>query len=309
MLDVRRMQVLRAVVTSGSITAAATNLGYTPSAISQQISVLEREAGLPLLEKVGRGVRPTAAGKLLTDHAGTIAENLAEAERALADLRAGRTGRLRVRYFYTAGAALVPQAVAEFRKLHPDVQLDLANVEPQDPIHEAAAGRADVSIVVVTEDKLPQLTGIQLVHLLDDPYSAVLPERHPLADKDVLDLADLAGEPWVDNEYYSESWTCRQILLDACACAGFSPSFALQCNDYQTAQGFVAAGLGVSMVPRLGLGTVVPGSVVRPVRKPEPVRRIYAAVPEFTADQPATASLLRCLKTAAAQHMAQYADR
>src|ERR1700742_1744256 len=153
MLDVRRMQVLRAVVTSGSITAAATNLGYTPSAISQQISVLEKEAGLPLLEKIGRGVQPTAAGSAAT---------LAEAERALADLREGRTGTLRVRFFYTAGAGLVPQAVAEFRKQHPSVQLDLANVEPLDPIHEAAAGRADVSIVVIAEDKMPPLPGIQL---------------------------------------------------------------------------------------------------------------------------------------------------
>jgi DNA-binding transcriptional LysR family regulator len=303
MLDVRRMQVLRAVVTSGSITAAATNLGYTPSAISQQISVLEKEAGLPLLAKVGRGVQPTAAGKLLTDHAGTIADNLAEAERALADLREGRTGTLRVRYFYTAGAGLVPQAVAEFRKQHPSVQLDLANVEPLDPIHEAAAGRADVSIVVIAEDKMPPLPGIQLVHLLDDPYSAVLPDGHPLTDKRVLDLADLAGEAWVDNEHYAaSSWTCRQILLDACASAGFSPSFSLQCNDYQTAQGFVAAGLGISLIPKLGLGSVVPGVVVRPVRRPEPIRHIYAAVPEFTADQPATASLIRCLRDAAAHH-------
>lgn len=301
MLDVRRMQVLRAVVTSGSITAAATNLGYTPSAISQQISVLEREAGLPLLEKVGRGVQPTAAGKLLTEHAGTIADNLAEAERALADLREGRTGRLRVRYFATAGAGLVPQAVAEFRKQHPTVVLDLANVEPMDPLHEAAAGRADVSIVVVAEGKVPRLPGMQLVHLLDDPYFAVLPDGHPLADKEVLDFADLGGEVWVDNEYSSSLWTCRQILLDACASAGFSPSFSLQCNDYQTAQGFVAAGLGISMIPRLGLGTVVPGIVIRPVRRPEPVRLIYAAVPEFTAGQPATASLIRCLRAAAAQ--------
>ena len=302
MLDVRRMQVLRAVVTSGSITAAATNLGYTPSAISQQISVLEREAGLPLLEKAGRGVQPTAAGKLLTGHAATIADNLAEAERALADLREGRTGTLRVRYFSTAGAALVPQAVADFRKEHPSVRLDLANVEPLDPIHEAAAGRADVSIVVIADGKEPPLHGIQLVHLLDDPYSAVLPDGHPLADKRVLDLSDLAGEPWVDNEHYAaSSWTCRQILLDACASAGFSPSFSLQCNDYTTAQGFVAAGLGISMIPRLGLGILTPGIVVRPVCKPEPIRHIYAAVPEFTAATPATATLIRCLRAAAGQ--------
>jgi DNA-binding transcriptional LysR family regulator len=102
MLDVRRMQVLRAVVTSGSVSAAATNLGYTPSAISQQIAALEKEAGVALLERSGRGVRPTAAGVLLTEHAGLIGTRLAEAETALADLRAGVTGRVAVRYFSSA---------------------------------------------------------------------------------------------------------------------------------------------------------------------------------------------------------------
>src|SRR5688572_26715356 len=99
MLDVRRMRVLLAVVSTGSVSSAAANLGYTPSAISQQISVLEREAGLALLQKSGRGVRPTAAGRLLAEHAAVITNKLAEAETALADLRAGRTGRMRVTYF------------------------------------------------------------------------------------------------------------------------------------------------------------------------------------------------------------------
>src|SRR4051812_19474935 len=119
MLDVRRMQVLRAVVTSGSITAAAANLGYTPSAVSQQVAALERQAGIPLLERVGRGVRPTAAGALLTEHAAIIGRHVADAELAIADLRAGRTGRLAVRYFATAGDTLIPPALAALRREHP----------------------------------------------------------------------------------------------------------------------------------------------------------------------------------------------
>lgn len=304
MLDVRRMQMLRAVVTSGSITAAATNLGYTPSAISQQITVLEREAGLPLLEKAGRGVRPTSAGKLLTDYAGVIAEQLGEAEAGLADLRTGRTGRLRVRYFATAGAALVPPAVAYFRSEHPSVKLDLSMVEPNPPMTEVQAGRIDVAIVVVLDNMPPQLSGVQLVHLLDDPFLAVLPRGHRLARKRVLDLADLAGESWVESDLWPGG-ACRQVLLDACAAAGFCPKTAVECDDYQTAQGFVVAGLGISLIPRLGLGTVASGAVVRPVRHPEPVRQIYAAVPEFTIDQPATASLLRGLRLAAAERASE----
>ena len=102
------MQVLRAVVTSGSVTAAAAQLGYTPSAVSRQVAVLEKEAGIALLERVGRGVRPTAAGRLLTGHAAVIGRQVAEAETALADLRAGRTDRLSMRYFASVGPTWWP---------------------------------------------------------------------------------------------------------------------------------------------------------------------------------------------------------
>src|SRR5437660_8671172 len=148
MLDVRRLRVLRSVVNSGSISAAAVNLGYTPSAISQQIAALEKEAGTALLEKVGRGVRPTAAGRLLADHAADIMRRLTEAENALTDLREGRTGRLRVQYFATAGAALVPPAVAKFRAGHPGVRLELRLFEPAYAADNAAAGEADIQLIV-----------------------------------------------------------------------------------------------------------------------------------------------------------------
>jgi DNA-binding transcriptional LysR family regulator len=297
MLDVRRMQVLRAVVTSGSVTAAATNLGYTPSAVSQQVAALERQAGMPLLERVGRGVRPTAAGRLLTEHAGIIATHVAEAETALADLRAGRTGRLTIRYFATAGAALVPPALAKLRARHPRVQVDLKLIDPADPLPEVEQGRADLAIVVSPRRNVRD--GIRLVHLMDDPYHAVLPKGHHLAGKRVLDLADLADEPWVNNEL--TAGPCLEKMLAACAAAGFSPNFVVESDDYATAQGFVAAGLGVTLIPRMGLGQRHPGVVVRRVRRPEPVRSIHAAVRETSLAQPALADLVTALRDAATQ--------
>ncbi|TDV55222.1 LysR family transcriptional regulator [Actinophytocola oryzae] len=295
MLDVRRMQVLRAVVTSGSVTAAATNLGYTPSAVSQQIAALERQAGVPLLERVGRGVRPTAAGRLLTEHAAIIGQHVAEAETALADLRAGRTGRLAVRYFATAGAALVPPALARLRAEHPRVQVDLRLNNPADQLAEIVHGDADLAIMVPAHEEPPD--GIRLVHLLDDPYHAVLPKGHRLAGQRVLDLAEMAEEPWVNNEL--AAGPCMERMLAACACAGFNPNFVVQSDDYATAQGFVAAGLGVTLIPSLGLGQRHPGVVVRRVRNPEPVRSIYAAVRESSVGQPALAGLLDALRDAA----------
>lgn len=296
MLDVRRMQVLRAVVSSGSVTAAATNLGYTPSAISQQVAALEREAGMELLERVGRGVRPTAAGRLLTEHAAVIGKHVAEAETALADLRAGRTGQLVVRYFATAGAALVPPALARLRDKHPGVRVDLKLIDPHDPLPEVEHGRADLAIVV--RPPQPARDGVRLVHLLDDRYRAVVPKSHRLASKRVLDLTDLAEEPLIGSE---PAGPCLDSVLEACSAAGFTPNFTVESDDYATAQGFVAAGLGISLVPLMGLGSRHPDVVVRRIRNPEPSRAIYAAIRETALAQPALRSLLAGLKAAASQ--------
>ncbi|MEU5315546.1 LysR family transcriptional regulator [Streptomyces sp. NPDC021056] len=295
MLDVRRMQVLRAVVSSGSVTGAATVLGYTPSAVSQQIAALEKEARTDLLERVGRGVRPTAAGLLLTEYADTISRQVAEAETALADLLAGRTGRLSVRYFATAGASLVAPAVARLRTEHPGVQIELKLIDPEDPLPDVREGRADLALVV--GPRASGQEGVRFLHLLDDPYLAVLPEGHPLAEAEALEMADLAEEPWVGSEWPGP---CLDAQLTACETAGFRPRFVVESEDYVTAQGFVAAGLGVSLIPRLGLGVGVrPGVVVRELRSPEPARSIYAAVRETAPPQPALRAFIAAMRAAA----------
>jgi DNA-binding transcriptional LysR family regulator len=295
MLDVRRMQVLRAVVTSGSVTAAAAHLGYTPSAVSQQVAALEKEAGIALLERVGRGVQPTAAGRLLVGHAAIISQHVAETETALADLRAGRTGRLTIHYFASVGPTLLAPAIARLRSEHPGVTVDPKLTEPEDALLAVEQGNGDLALLVRRPDDGDR-PWIRLVRLLDDPYRAVLPVGHPLAARQVVDLADLAGEPWVGGE---PPGPCLEPIVDACAAAGFTPNFVAKSEDYATAQGFVAAGLGVTLVPRLGLGAGHPGVAVREVRRPEPVRTVYAAVREISLTQPALRTLIDALKDAA----------
>jgi DNA-binding transcriptional LysR family regulator len=296
MIDVRRMQVLRAVVGSGSVTGAAGALGYTPSAVSQQIAALEKEVGAELLERVGRGVRPTAAGLLLSEYADAIGRQVAEAETALADLLAGRTGRLGVRYFATAGAGLVAPAVARLREAHPGVGVDLKlTVDSEDPVAEVREGRADLALVVKAGGG-PQ-SGVRVLHLLDDPYLAVLPRGHRLAGRRTVRLGELAEEGFVGSEWPGP---CLDAQLDACAMAGFRPRFVVESGDYVTAQGFVAAGLGVSLVPRLGLGSRHPGVVVREVRDPVPVRVIHAVVRETAPAQPALDAFIEALRDAGA---------
>lgn len=289
------MQMLRAVVSSGSVTAAAARLGYTPSAISQQVAALEKEAGTELLERVGRGVRPTAAGLLLTEYADAIGRQVAEAETALADLLAGRTGRLSVRYFATAGAALVAPAVARLRNEHPRVQISLKLIDPEDPLPDVREGRADMALVVGSQTA--PYEGVRLLHLLDDPYLAVLPKGHPLAARRTLKLAELAEEPWVGSEWPGP---CLDAQLAACEGAGFRPRFVVDSEDYVTAQGFVAAGLGVTLIPRLGLGGRHPDVVVRQLRAPEPARSIHVAVRETAPPQPALEAFVEALREAAA---------
>ncbi|MEI5099057.1 LysR family transcriptional regulator [Streptomyces sp. PmtG] len=298
MLDTRRMQILRSVVTSGSVTAAARNLGYTPSAVSQQMAALEKEAGVALLERTGRGVRPTDAGRLLAECAAAVGRRVAEAETALADLRAGRTGRISVRYFATAGARLVAPALARLRREHPGVHTELRLAD--DPLPDVKAGRADLGLVVRRHDA-PPVDGVRFVHLMDDRYRAVLPRGHRLADRAVLDLADLADEPWVGSELPGP---CLDAVLDACGAAGFTPDFVVDSGDYATARGFAAAGVGVTLVPELGLAAGAPDGhadvALREVARPEPTRSIWAATRATAPEGPVLRGFLAALRAAAA---------
>ncbi|MEV0808211.1 LysR family transcriptional regulator [Micromonospora sp. NPDC050200] len=294
MLDPRRLHLLRTVVTTGSVSAAARDLGFTPSAVSQQLGLLEKEAGITLLERNGRGVRPTEAGRLLSRYAEAIDAQVAAAEAALADLRAGVTGRLAVRYFASVGAALVAPALATLRRDHPGVRVDLKLTDPADPLREVRDGNGDLALVVRPREQAAT-DGLRFTHLRDDPYLALLPAGHRLGGRRALDLADLAADPWVGSE---QPGPCQDAILVACGRAGFTPRFVVQSEDYATAQGFVAAGLGIALVPRLGLPARSPGVVVRRIHEPEPVRTIWAATRGTAPATPALTGLLAALRTA-----------
>ncbi|WP_439678604.1 LysR family transcriptional regulator [Embleya sp. MST-111070] len=296
MLDIRRMRVLLAVISAQSITAAARGLGYTPSAVSQQIAALEREAGLPLLERTPRGVRPTEAGRALSAYAADIGVRIDEAEAVLADLRAGRSGRVAVRYFAGAGAVLVAPAVAALRRERPGIHVDLRLTDPDDPLPEVREGRADLALVL-RAGPTPVVEGVRFTHLCTDNFRVVLPDAHPLAARDDLELADLATHPWVGS---APPGPCLDAVLTVCAAAGFSPAFAVRSEDYVTAQAFVAAGLGVSLIPGLGLGDrPYPGVTVRDLRDPGAVRGVYAAMRDRAPAQPASTAMLEALRAAA----------
>ncbi len=275
MLDVKRMRVLREVANQGSFSAAAEALSFTQSAVSQQVAALEREVGTTLLERGPKGVRLTDAGRTLVSHTDAILARIDCAEDDLAALAGLRGGRLRLASFQSAGATLVPRAVAQFHDRHPDVELSMVEAEPDDAQERLRSGDIDLALVYDFEP-VPDTLGkdLDLTHLIDDRYDAVLGKDHKLAGRRRLKLADLSGEPWVAA---TDSCGCRQLTERACRDVGFAPNVAFEADESMACQALVAAGVGVTIFPRLALNPLHPGVVAHSLGRDAPVRRIWAA--------------------------------
>ncbi len=300
-IDVRRLKVLRAVVETGSVSAAAALLSYSPSAVSQQLSALERETGVRLFERVGRGVRPTDAALLLSEHTTRVLATIQDAEDALAAMASGHSGRIRLGAFPTAGSSLVPGALAAFQTLHPHVAIDLAVVEGDEAVASLRSGSIDVLVAVETMSPGEAVTDAFVHrHLLTDPFRVVLPRAHPLAAEHSVDLALLASERWIGVS--SGPRHCQLVIEAACVKAGFRPAYAIEADEYPTAQGFVAAGLGVAFVPMLALGSSLhPGVAVRSLKGAQPARQVWAMTRAAVADQVPVLAMLSCLEDAAGE--------
>src|SRR3984885_3769074 len=199
MLNVGRVRVLSEVVRRGSFSAAAEALSYTQSAVSQAIARLEAETGATLVVRDRRGVRPTAAGTTLVAHAETIFAQIESAEADLEAVMGVRRGRLRVASFPSAGATLIPLAVAVFREAHPEVTLTLAEGEPEEIAPRLRSGELDLALLFTFPvSRGEQLTaGLRTVGLLQDPMHVALPREHPMADRPELRITDLQNEDWV----------------------------------------------------------------------------------------------------------------
>jgi len=291
MLDVRRLRVLREVALRGSFSAAAEALTYSQSAVSQQIAALEREAGTRLVERNGRGIRLTDAGRALVRRADAILVELAAADAELQAIAGLRGGRVRVSTFASAATALLPAAVTAFRAAHPAVQVELSLVEAtEEAIGGLRTGRADLVLVARPAGE-PPTDQVEAHRLLEDPMLAVLPGGHRLARRRTLRLDDLAGEPWVLGG--GPGCSDRATILRACHAAGFEPRVTVDfpTDDYNATQGMVAAGAGVTLLPRLALAVPRDDLAVRPMAGAGPSREVVAAIRR--GDQaPATLAML-----------------
>jgi DNA-binding transcriptional LysR family regulator len=298
MLNVSRLRILKEVAHRGSLSSAADALSYTQSAVSQQISALEAETAMTLLERHPRGVRLTAAGQTLVGHAEGILAQLDAAEAALSAIAGLRGGRLRMASFPTAGATLMPLAIATFRQSYPDVELTLAEGEPEEIVPRLRAGELDLALLFEFAEETALEAGTTRTELLEDAMYLALPLAHPLARKQKLRLEDLAEEAWVQT---SRSSPCARHVVRSAHAAGFEPNVAFESDDYQTVQGLVAAGVGVALIPELALSVVREDIAIRSLSPRPPVRKVLAATPASARLVPAAPAMLGILEAAARQ--------
>lgn len=293
-VDLQHLRAFRSVVATGSVRAAADILGYSPSAISQQVTALQREVGVTLLGRVGRGVEPTVAGHALAARIDGLLGELGDLDDFARALREGRNATLTLAYFASLGATWLPGIVGPLAADFPDTRIELILAEIHDPTRRP---RADLQLLVMPpESTTPE--GYVRHPLARDAYVVALPAGDDWAGRESIGLAELAARTWIDNDFAQGA--CRQIVLDASAAAGFRPRFRIQTHDYPTALGLVATGVGITVLPSLATRHVPPGVAVVPVVDPTPVRSIHALVLRDSQRSPAVVRALELATAVAA---------
>lgn len=270
MLDVRRLRTLREVALHGTIRAAADSLSFSPSAVSQQLSALERELGYDLLERRGRSVDLTPAGRVLVERAEQLLAGLADAEAEAKAASGAADAPVRIASFASAAATIVADAAGPG-----GLDAHIVETDPRLGLARLRAGEVDVAILWEYDFVPLRVSGaVELVPLLDDPIDVVLPRAHPAAAATAIELAELADEPWINSTTAS---SCHPFLQRACLAAGFEPRVAAETTDHRTLHHLVASGVGLALVPVLSQLDLPASLVARPIRTAPPKRRIHAA--------------------------------
>ncbi len=300
MFNVNRLRILREIAARGSITAAAEALYLSPSAVSQQMAVLEREAGTELLERAGRRVRVTVAGEHLVAHTERVLAALEEARADLDEISAGIAGPLHTCAFPTAARALLVPALSILRRRHPRITPTMNDLEPEESIPFLKLGELDV-ILSYGFDRLPERDdpGVERVHLMTERLDIALPADHPMARaRRPLRLSDLAAEQWIVGR---DGSPFMDVMVRLAAEAGFEARIDLHSNDYQVILAAVAEGLGIALVPPLARFAEYPRVAFRRLAGGDVNRHIVAVIRRGSGRSPAIAALLDALREAATE--------
>ena len=288
MLDPHRLRVFRSVLASGSVGAAADNLGMSSSAVSQHLAALQRDTGLTLFRREGRGLVPTSAALTLQDESDDLMSVMTRLQSVVADLREGRSGRLTIGYFPSAGAEWMPRLASRLTKEMPGLTLDFVLND-----HPPRSHAPDLDVVAEAPGSPPR-PGYRRSDLLADAYVAMVHRDHPLAAAGELQLTDLQEDRWISNDDLRSIHT--RLVTAACEAAGFRPRYVVQAQDHPTAVGFVAAGVGVTVLPGLAARVHPPAAAPVPIAAPTPVRQISALTRDRTAHPIAVERAVELLK-------------
>ncbi|CAL9360554.1 LysR family transcriptional regulator [Streptomyces sp. enrichment culture] len=297
MIEARRLHILRAVADHRTVTAAAAALYLTPSAVSQQLAALEQETGHRLVERGAKGVRLTPAGEILLHHTHAVMAQLERAEAELAAYGSGSAGTVTVASFATGIAEVVAPAVAGIARSAPGIRIRVQDAEGDASLPMVLDRQVDVAVAVEYRGA-PSADDPRLTHLplYAEPFDAVVPVGHRLADAAEVPLAELAKDPWI-GPYPGNP--CHDVVVLACEHAGFQPRMEHSSDDFRAVVALAAADVGVALVPRSALrGTDLTGVVVRPVDA-APTRRVFAAVRRGAEEHPLIRPVLDALGEAA----------
>jgi DNA-binding transcriptional LysR family regulator len=305
MLDVQRLRVFRAVVASGSVQAAADHLGYTPSAVSQHLAALQRETGLVLFEKAGRGIAPTPAAEVLALESEELMGSLSRLGGVVDHLREGRTGTLAIGTFDSAAQSWLPAVAHGLQREYPDLVLEIS-LDELGTGAQREPSRRDIDVVTEpAEEPGNERVGYHRYVLVEEGYRVAVPAGHPLLGEydGGVPMAALADLPMIDNDFSDTG--CALIIRHACRAAGFSPRYVARSDDHHTALAFVAGRIGLTVLPALAVPEAMPGVASRPLVSPAPRRRIVAFVRDASATTPTVRLALDLLREAAARTAAE----
>jgi DNA-binding transcriptional LysR family regulator len=294
MIDLVALDSLRAVGSQGSVVGAADALGFTPSAVSQQIKRLERQTGVPLLERVGRGVMLTQHGRHLVEEGTRLLAGLEELQSGLHRQASTVAGHVRLAAFSTAMRGLIAPALPPVLAAHPDLRVTLTEREPWDTISLVATGQADLGIAHIWGDVPLSVPGhVARTTLGHDLAEVIVRADHPLAARPVVTPRDLADVDWIATP---EGTICRQWLERMYDGTGRLPRIAHISMEFDSHLALVRAGLGIALIPRMGRSPLGDDLVAVPAADPVPSREIIALHRVSMSDSPAIATLLAALR-------------
>lgn len=248
-MDIGRLRALRELSIRKTMAAVAEALYVSPSAVSQQIALLEEEVGIKLIERRGRGVVMTLAGQKLVDRAGNILSEIESARADIAELKSVISGELRVAAFPSVAAALIPRVVHQLAEMHPHLTVQFDEMEPAESVAALRSWQTDVAII----DDLNMPTGaldpnIETIYLMEDVFNVMVSKDHKLAERPTVKLKELRNERWAID---TASETYNTMLADACQAAGFKPNIVARCKGFEVTIALIRQNYGISMLPGL----------------------------------------------------------